>query len=99
MQLTYNTVNTSGPNQYQSFLPGGYILYLGTTNTVGSKITLVPQPTKILIAIAEPNNVSGGVGSEPNSVSTTVASDNTGFTIRSNASGSFTFCWMAIAQA
>src|SRR6186713_2669478 len=28
MQLTYNAVNVAGP-QYQSFLPGGYLLYFG----------------------------------------------------------------------
>ena len=34
-QLTFNIVNTAGPSQYQSFLPGGYILYCGMeTNNI-----------------------------------------------------------------
>jgi hypothetical protein len=55
-QMTYNTVNTIGPDQYQSFLPGGYILYFGSTNPI-SVITLSPTPTKILMvqAVAQIN--------------------------------------------
>lgn len=56
MQLTYNSVNTIGP-QYQSFLPGGYLLYFGSTNTIGSAIVLSPIPTEILCAIALPTGV------------------------------------------
>lgn len=40
MQLTYNSVNTAGP-QYQSFIAGGYVLYWGkvasATPTVAAK--------------------------------------------------------------
>lgn len=49
MQITYNAVNTAGP-QYQSFLIGGYLLYIGTVPVMvgNTTITLVPTPTEIL---------------------------------------------------
>ncbi len=58
MQLTYNTVNTAGP-VYQSFLPGGYLLFFGMTNNIAVPITLSPVPSELLIAIATPNILSG----------------------------------------
>lgn len=51
MQLTYNKVNIAGP-QYQSFLIGGYLLYMGTVGAgvLGDVIvTLVPKPSEILM--------------------------------------------------
>ena len=52
MQLTYNSVNTSGP-QYQSFIPGGYIVYWGTlTLNTPTNIVLSPVPTFVVMAIA-----------------------------------------------
>ena len=96
VQLTYNTVNTSGP-VYQSFLPGGYLLYFGSVSATGT-VTLSPKPTKILVAIAYPNNLTSGGTPVPFSVSTQILSNNYQFNIISNATGSYTFTWMAIAQ-
>jgi len=94
MQLTYNSVGTAGPIYY-SFLPGGYLLYFGSVTALGF-ITLSPVPTTILMAIAIPNNITAGL---PNTVSTEIAANNTGFTIYSNAVGVFSFTWMAVAVA
>jgi hypothetical protein len=101
IQLTYNQVNTTGPI-YQSFLPGGYLLYWGQTSIsspmTSIPITLSPTPTTIIIAIAYPNSTTSGVA---RFVGTTIKSDNTGFTIFTQAfsSGSVPFTWMAIALA
>jgi hypothetical protein len=96
MQLTYNAVNTAGP-VFQSFLPGGYLLYFGTI-TNPSTVTLSPAPTLIVSAIAMPNNTFSGLGT-PDDVSTVIASNST-FQIKSiNASPGDTFTWIALAQA
>ncbi len=96
MQLTYNQVNTSGP-VYQSFLPGGYLLYLGTTSNIAANITLSPVPTKILSVIATPYQV--GANNIPWDVNVFIVS-NSQFKINSfAASGVYTFGFVAIAQA
>lgn len=107
MQLTYNQVNIVGPNQYQSFLPGGLLFYFGVdsgTSVVGSSIadiiTLSPAPTQILIAIATPGSLRLGL---PLTVSTQVTSNST-FTINSakqvgGAPTPYLFNWMCIAIA
>lgn len=108
MQLTYNQVNTAGPNQFQSFLAGGYLIYFGTDSgttvpnvLIADTITLSPAPTKIIVAIATPNTFdsTGAVFS----VNTQITSNST-FVI--NSSGNFanppipySFGWVAIAQA
>lgn len=46
MQLTYNSVGIIAP--YYSFLPGGYLLYFGTTSNISVPIVLAPIPTEIL---------------------------------------------------
>jgi hypothetical protein len=98
MQLTYNTVNIIGPNQFQSFLPGGYILYFGTTANIAVNITLVPAPTQILLANSTATNMTAGLGAIPFDVSTTIISNDT-FKINSaTAVGAYTFLWMAIAK-
>lgn len=96
MQLTYNQVSTAGP-QYQSFLPGGYILYWGSTNNIAIKITLSPAPTKILVAIATANNLTSTGVITPFTVATNITS-STQFQIFSNATGSYTFGWYAIGS-
>jgi len=58
MQLTYQQVNTAGP-QYQSFLVGGYLIYFGTQAFLAGNttVTLSPTPTEILnvqISFAQP---------------------------------------------
>lgn len=111
MQLTYNSVGLAGP-QYYSFIGGQqlYLVYFGTdTGTSASSIidtiTLSPAPTKILMAIATPNNFTvGRPGAQiPFTVSTLVTSSNT-FQIFStgNLAGSgpaipYSFGWIAIA--
>ncbi len=49
MQITHNVVNIIGP-QYQSFMIGGYLLYMGITPVaIGPHtVTLSPTPTEIL---------------------------------------------------
>lgn len=98
MQVTYNTVNTVGPNQFQSFLIGGYILYFGTVTAVGT-VTLVPAPTEIIIAIAQPNNMTTVGTPIPNTVSTNVLNNSQFQILSSTASGAYSFTWLAIARA
>jgi len=95
MQLTYNTVNTAGPNQFQSFLPGGYILYFGTVTATGT-VTLSPAPTAIWCAIAFPNNIQSNT---PNTVSTNVLNNSQFDILSSTAIGVFSFTWIVIASA
>lgn len=60
-QLTFNQVNTAGPNQYQSFIAGGYIVYFGKVTQAGVAaaitVTLVPAPTEIVCAIANSTTI------------------------------------------
>ena len=98
MQLTYNTVNAAGP-VYQSFLPGGYILYFGTVaipnHNIPTKVTLSPAPTKILIAMATPTVITGSI-----QVGTAILTNST-FNIlyvTSNASNGDTYNWLAIGS-
>ena len=91
MQLTYNSVNMAGP-VYQSFLVGGYLIYFGTVNATGV-ITLAPAGTKILMAIATPNQLTSNI---PSLVSTQIL-NNSQFQIFSNAVGLFSFTWIAVA--
>lgn len=96
MQLTQSTINTVGPNQFQSFLPGNFMLYFGTVTANGT-VTLNPAPTTIHSVVAFSNNVVGGL---PTRVSVVVnQTTNASFDIFSNASGSFSFTWIAIATA
>jgi len=99
MQLTYNKVNTAGP-QYQSFLPGGYILFFGiqlfTNPTTTETITLVPLTSSIVVAIAYGNNTSSGAF---RAVTTNITSANTFDIITpSYSSPTLNFTWMAIAR-
>lgn len=81
IQLTYNQVNTAGTvdpkyTYYQSFLPGGYILYFGTCTDITATITLSPAPTNILIAVATPNTLTTTTFF-PFTVATQILSSNT----------------------
>jgi hypothetical protein len=97
MQLSYNSVNLSGP-VYQSFLQCGYLIYFGSTSNIAANIVLSPAPTKILVAIATPNNLTTIGTPTPFFASTTILS-NTTFKINSNATGAYLFGWVAIASA
>ena len=101
MQLTYNAVNTAGP-QYQSFLAGGYLVYFGSTMNIAVNIVLSPAPTKILVAIATPNNMTTVGTPIPYTVSTTIINNST-FKINSTLNGSgpvvpYSFGWVAIGS-
>lgn len=96
MQLTYNSVNTTGPNQFQSFLIGGLLLFMGSTNNIAITITLIPSPSLIYLAIASPSNLNGGV---PNNVSTTVTQPNQFKIDSTSAVAGNTFYWIAIGKA
>lgn len=111
MQLTYNSVNIAGPI-YQSFLPGGYLLYQGSVsgNTtpnvlIADTVILSPAPTQILVTIATPNTRTSAGTPIPFNVSTTINTvTNDRFTINSTGNGSsgsipYSFCWVAIARA
>ena len=91
MQLTYNQVNTAGPTLYQSFLPGGYLLFFGTTTNSVTPITLTPTPSSILMAIA--------YSSGTNVDSQVVVTQPDKVTVNTSAVGAFTFTWMAIGTA
>lgn len=109
MQLTYNTVNTAGP-VYQSFLAGGYLIYFGTDSgnyvlntNIADTIILSPAPTRILMAIAIPNNMTTVGTPIPNLVSTEINTiTNDRFIIHSNFLGNtagnpYSFTWIAVA--
>lgn len=95
MQLTYNAVNTIGPNQFQSFLIGGFLLHFGTVTATGT-VTLSPAPSRIIIAIAQPNNIQSGI---PNTVSTQVLNNSQFNILSSTATGVFSFTWLTISRA
>lgn len=95
MQLTQSTVNVVGPNQFQSFLPGNFMLYVGTVTANGT-VTLSPAPSIIHAVLAIPNDITLSI---PSLVSVVVNSNNFQFDIFSNASGVFSFTWIAIATA
>lgn len=97
MQLTYNTVNIAGP-VYQSFIAGGYIVYMGSTTNIALPVILSPIPTQILIAIAEPNKMNGNIPFMVSTVINNATHDR--FTIFSSGiTNPYTFCWMAVAIA
>ena len=110
MQLTYNTVNTAGP-QYQSFLPGGYILYFGvdTGNTtpnvpIADVITLSPPPTVILAVILTPYTMTTQGTPLPFNLSYNIVST---FSFQINSDGNaisgpsipYSIGWAAIGRA
>lgn len=91
MQLTYNAVNTGGP-MYQSFLPGGYLLYMGSTTNIAANIVLSPTPTQILAAWASSNVL---LTTAP---ATRIINSST-FKIDSANTGVYIVYWFAIAKA
>lgn len=95
-QLTYNSIiKTGAPITYaQTFLPGGYVFYFGIITSVPQTITLTPTPSKIVCAIAQPNQFAGS--GAPFDVETQVLTANTFRITSSSATGSYTFRWMAI---
>lgn len=94
-QLTFNTVNTVGP-QYQSFIAGGYIVYFGSTTNIATTITLSPAPTRIVCVIANSNSLNI-LTNNPNDVGVVVL-NNFQFNITSSAPNPYIFTWVAIAK-
>lgn len=95
VQLTFNTVNTTGPN-YQSFMAGGYIIFFGKKVNPGT-INLSPTPSAILCAIANTNNFTpAGLVLFPFNVSVTILSPSS-FSINSTFATS-NFNWIVVAK-
>lgn len=99
MQMTYNSVNTAGP-QYQSFLVGGLLVFFGSVTGVNVPvtITLSPSPSVIQVAIAIPTALSPP-NNFPDTVNTQIISASQ-FKINStNALPGDLFYWIAIGAA
>jgi hypothetical protein len=102
-QLTFNVVNTTGVPFYQSFLPGGYIIYFGTIPSalfINTTITLVPTPSKILCVIPNPTQlVTVGPLTFPVNVAVRILNASQ-FTIFSQTGVGLTgdIKWLAIAK-
>jgi hypothetical protein len=100
MQMTYSKVNTAGP-QYQSFWPGGYVVYTGQTTDITIPITLVPAPSSIVIAIAAAHNMTVSFGTPvPYNAATNILSASS-FKIDSNLNFTgpvqpYLFTWIAV---
>ncbi len=106
IQLTYSTVNTAGP-QYQSFLPGGYILYTGSSSGITSSaspvvttITLSPAPSLILLPMAASNTMTQFGTPQPCGIGTQILNAsqfNITLTSPSNgAAATYNITWFAI---
>jgi hypothetical protein len=95
VQITYNFVKTAGP-QYQSFLIGGYLLYVGSTNNIINIITVTPKPTKILCVL--PVSQNSPANGNPYDWSVTVTQPDRFKINSSNAPAGTTYLWMAIAS-
>lgn len=96
MQLTFNTVNTAGP-QYQTFLAGGYVLYIGTS-LANVTITLTPAPLTLCCVQATSNKMTVVGTSVPVVTGTTILTPST-FQIKSaNDTAGSTFSWFAIGN-
>jgi len=108
VQLTHNTINNTNPAlPYYSFLPGGYLLYFGTTTRNGAPFTLTPTPTKILCVEVYPT-ATGTIPPGPSipsqnnvpfDTSVVIIQPNT-ITITSNRATPLSpFLYLAIAKA
>lgn len=102
-QLTFNVVNTTGPDQYQSFIAGGYIIYFGKVTQTGIAIaipiTLSPVPTEIVCAIANSTTVISSSTFFYAPVAVNVVS-NSQFNVNpsTNAGAPRDFYWVCIAK-
>lgn len=99
-QLTFDVVNVAGP-QYQTFLPGGYLMYFGVaavvTQGVAIPITINPLSSGLILALANANNLFSVITNQPDDVTTQVTGPNS-FTITSVLGiAGHTFSWVAIA--
>ena len=113
IQLTFSQVNTAGP-QYQSFLPGGYILYVGSqsgttssTATLVFTITVTPTPSSDLTPIASTNTASSRTSPQNGNVGCAISTQVTAvnqFNIymespwKSGIGVAYNLTWMALAK-
>lgn len=106
MQLTYNAVNTAGP-QYQSFLPGGYVLYFQNITGVAPSaadllfnITLSPTPTSIVCPIAYTNNMTTVGTPIPCAIMVSnIGTSTFDITMQSPGAGqNYSLTWLAVAK-
>ncbi len=97
MQLTFDTVNTAGP-QYQSFLPGGYLLYFGSTTNIAIPIVVSPAPTILLIALAASKNMTTTGTPQPVDVGTKITQPATFSILSTNKPAVYEFVWFAIGK-
>lgn len=100
MQLTFNSVNVTGPDQYQSFLAGGYIIYFGQSSNIAVPITLVPTPSEIICVVANPTQFTTSGTPIPLDVQATVFQPNQ-IVLTSNTAATnspYNFKWVAIAK-
>ena len=96
MQLTFDTVNTAGP-QYQTFLAGGYVLYMGTS-LPNVTITLVPAPVTLCCVQATSNRMTIAGTLVPILSGTQILTASTFQIKSSNDPGGTTFAWFAIGN-
>lgn len=101
MQLTFNSVNLNP--QFQTFLPGGYILYfdsIPSANVVSVTVTLTPAPSEILCVIPNPTKLSAtpGLPNRPVEIAVTVLNSSQFRIDASLATGTGTINWIAIAR-
>lgn len=98
VQLTYQTVNIAGP-QYQTFLPGGYLVIFGTETISGTNysttITLTTIPTKILVAFASSNGL-GFYNCSTKIISNSQFSINTSLTGGAVLAPATPFTWLIV---
>ncbi len=100
IQLTYDTVNIAGPTAFQSFLPGGYLLYFGSVVTFTppnsiTTVTLTPVCTEIVCVQAFPTST---ISSEAAKRYVTITGANTFNIVSSNALNGTTFVYMVVAK-
>jgi len=91
VQMTFGQVDIIGP-QYQSFLSGGYILYIGSS-IKSTTVTLIPACTELLTVIVTPNTGTSNFGA-----GVTITQPNM-FVINSTGfGGAYVFNFIAIGK-
>lgn len=94
--ITYNKVSLSAV-QYQTFMMGGYLVYIGVTNNIAVPITLTPIPTSILNVQISVQDVNGT--NIPYDGGVVVTQPDTIKINSTNAPGGTNYLWLAIAKA
>lgn len=99
-QISYHQVNTTGVPVYQTFLPGGYVMYFGTVTAVPVTITLLPACKKIasVVVVANDLTVIGSTTSPMNVYASNITANSFEINSGTLVIGPPTphFSWMAI---